>query len=65
MTIILFLLDTSGSMNQRTYTGTTLLDVAKGAVELFMKVSEPRFLAYLARHNRMNKIPVSVRPSVR
>lgn len=38
MTIIVFLVDTSASMNQRTYTGTTLLDVAKGAVETFMKI---------------------------
>ena len=38
MTIIVFLVDTSASMNQRTYLGTTLLDVAKGAVETFMKV---------------------------
>ncbi|XP_064638509.1 integrator complex subunit 6-like [Lineus longissimus] len=37
MTIILFLIDTSASMNQRTYLGTSFLDVAKGAVELFMK----------------------------
>lgn len=27
-------------MNQRTYLGTTFLDVAKGAVEIFMKVKE-------------------------
>ena len=40
MTIIVFLVDTSASMNQRTYLGTTLLDVAKGAVETFMKVIE-------------------------
>lgn len=38
MTIILFLVDTSSSMNQRTYIGTTLIDVAKGAVETFMKI---------------------------
>lgn len=38
MPILLFLLDTSASMNQRTYLGTTFLDVAKGAVEIFMKV---------------------------
>uniref|UniRef100_A0A8C7Z3I7 Integrator complex subunit 6 like n=1 Tax=Oryzias sinensis TaxID=183150 RepID=A0A8C7Z3I7_9TELE len=30
--------DTSASMNQRTYLGTTYLDVAKGAVEVFMKL---------------------------
>uniref|UniRef100_H3BYE9 Integrator complex subunit 6 like n=1 Tax=Tetraodon nigroviridis TaxID=99883 RepID=H3BYE9_TETNG len=38
MPILLFLLDTSASMNQRTYLGTTFLDVAKGAVEIFMKL---------------------------
>uniref|UniRef100_A0A1A8KQK1 DEAD/H (Asp-Glu-Ala-Asp/His) box polypeptide 26B n=1 Tax=Nothobranchius kuhntae TaxID=321403 RepID=A0A1A8KQK1_NOTKU len=38
MPILLFLLDTSASMNQRTYLGTTFLDVAKGAVEVFMKL---------------------------
>ncbi len=38
MTIIVFLVDTSGSMNQRTYSGMSLLDTAKGAVETFMKV---------------------------
>ncbi|AWP12441.1 putative integrator complex subunit 6-like [Scophthalmus maximus] len=31
-------IDTSASMNQRTYLGTTYLDVAKGAVEVFMKL---------------------------
>lgn len=40
MTIILFLVDTSASMNQRTYLGTTLIDIAKAAVENFMKVNE-------------------------
>ncbi|XP_005810983.1 integrator complex subunit 6 [Xiphophorus maculatus] len=38
MPILVFLLDTSASMNQRTYLGTTFLDVAKGAVEIFMKL---------------------------
>lgn len=39
MTIILFLIDTSSSMNQRTYLGArpTLLDVAKDTVEKFLK----------------------------
>ncbi|CAG5127720.1 unnamed protein product [Candidula unifasciata] len=37
MTIIVFLVDTSASMNQRTYLGTALIDVAKAAVESFMK----------------------------
>ncbi len=39
MTIVLFLLDTSASMAQKTYTGTSLLDVAKAAVETFLKVT--------------------------
>ncbi|ESO86410.1 hypothetical protein LOTGIDRAFT_179396 [Lottia gigantea] len=38
MTIILFLVDTSASMNQRTYLGTAFIDVAKAAVETFMKI---------------------------
>ena len=38
MGIILFLVDTSASMNQRTYLGTSYLDVAKGAIDTFMKV---------------------------
>lgn len=40
MTIIVFLIDTSASMNQRAYLGgrPTLLDVAKSAVETFVKV---------------------------
>ncbi|XP_053615306.1 integrator complex subunit 6 [Plodia interpunctella] len=42
MTIIVFLIDTSASMNQRAYLGgrPTLLDVAKGAVETFVKVRQ-------------------------
>lgn len=49
MPILLFLIDTSASMNQRTYLGTTYLDIAKGAVEIFMKVKHnftPTFSAY-------------------
>ncbi|XP_078544704.1 integrator complex subunit 6-like isoform X2 [Lissotriton helveticus] len=38
MPIILFLIDSSASMNQRTYLGTSYLDIAKGAVEIFMKL---------------------------
>lgn len=40
MTIIVFLIDTSASMNQRAYLGgrPKLLDIAKGAVETFVKV---------------------------
>nr|CAD7256823.1 unnamed protein product [Timema shepardi]CAD7569371.1 unnamed protein product [Timema californicum] len=42
MTIIVFLIDTSASMNQRAYLGgrPTLMDVAKGAVETFVKVRQ-------------------------
>lgn len=42
MTIIVFLIDTSASMCQRAYLGSrpTLLDVAKGAVETFVKVRQ-------------------------
>lgn len=40
MPILLFLIDTSASMNQRTDLGTSYLDIAKGAVELFLKVKE-------------------------
>lgn len=42
MTIIVFLIDTSASMYQRAYLGgrPTLLDVAKGAVETFVKVRQ-------------------------
>ncbi len=41
MTIIVFLIDTSASMNQRAYLGgrPKLLDIAKGAVETFVKVN--------------------------
>lgn len=40
MTKIVFLIDTSASMNQRAYLGgrPKLLDIAKGAVETFVKV---------------------------
>ncbi|XP_022093387.1 integrator complex subunit 6-like isoform X2 [Acanthaster planci] len=38
MPLLVFLVDTSASMNQRTHLGTTLLDIAKGAVEIFMKL---------------------------
>uniref|UniRef100_A0A8C3RF02 Integrator complex subunit 6 like n=1 Tax=Cyanoderma ruficeps TaxID=181631 RepID=A0A8C3RF02_9PASS len=43
MPILLFLIDTSASMNQRAYLGTSYLDIAKGAVEIFMKVSARRW----------------------
>lgn len=38
MGIILFLVDTSASMNQKTYLGASYLDVAKVAIETFLKV---------------------------
>lgn len=38
MGIVLFLVDTSASMNQKTYLGASYLDVAKVAVETFLKV---------------------------
>uniref|UniRef100_A0A2K6T1F9 VWFA domain-containing protein n=1 Tax=Saimiri boliviensis boliviensis TaxID=39432 RepID=A0A2K6T1F9_SAIBB len=38
MPILLFLVDTSASMNQRTDLGPSYLDIAKGAVELFLKL---------------------------
>jgi len=49
MTIIVFLVDTSASMNQRAYLGgrPTMIDVAKGAVESFVKVFIECFLLEL------------------
>eukprot|EP00036_Acanthoecidae_sp_10tr_P022994 CAMPEP_0206316692 /NCGR_PEP_ID=MMETSP0106_2-20121207/16230_1 /ASSEMBLY_ACC=CAM_ASM_000206 /TAXON_ID=81532 /ORGANISM="Acanthoeca-like sp., Strain 10tr" /LENGTH=190 /DNA_ID=CAMNT_0053748219 /DNA_START=62 /DNA_END=630 /DNA_ORIENTATION=+ len=38
MVLCAFVLDTSGSMNQRTTNGTTYLDRAKGAIEQFIKM---------------------------
>ncbi|XP_076029735.1 integrator complex subunit 6 isoform X2 [Oratosquilla oratoria] len=42
MTIIVFLIDTSASMNQRLFIGArpTMLDLAKGAVESFVKLRQ-------------------------
>jgi len=42
MTIIVFLVDTSASMQQRAFVSgrSTLLDVAKGAVEFFVKLRQ-------------------------
>ncbi|XP_046852731.1 integrator complex subunit 6-like [Xenia sp. Carnegie-2017] len=40
MGIILFLVDTSASMSQRTFLGTTLIDIGKGAVETFIKLRQ-------------------------
>lgn len=38
MTIILFVVDTSASMNQRSNAGGSLLDMAKAAIESIFKV---------------------------
>lgn len=42
MTIIVFLVDTSASMQQRAFVSgrSTLLDIAKGAVEFFVKLRQ-------------------------
>ena len=58
MTIIVFLVDTSASMNQRTYMGTTLLDVTKGAVETFMKVSLSCFVISIDNPNTVFRLLV-------
>ena len=47
MQTVLFLIDNSASMNQKCYLGTTLLDVAKGAVETFIKQRANRTDKYL------------------
>ena len=44
MVLLAFLIDTSASMNQRTCLGTSYLDLAKGAVESFIKVSTQKKL---------------------
>ena len=38
MVVIVFLVDTSASMNQKTAQGTSYLDLAKNAIFTFMKV---------------------------
>lgn len=60
MPILVFLLDTSASMNQRTYLGTTYLDIAKGAVEVFMKVKNdftPTFFSKCVPYYGKNRVP--------
>ncbi|VDO53355.1 unnamed protein product [Onchocerca flexuosa] len=37
MTIVVFLIDSSASMAQKTYQGTSMLDVARSIVELVLK----------------------------
>ena len=38
MTLVAFVVDTSASMNAKTANGTSVLDVAKNAVDSFIKV---------------------------
>ena len=38
MPVIVFIIDNSASMNQTTYLGTSYLDLAKSAIENFLKV---------------------------
>lgn len=45
---MLFLVDTSASMAQKCYLGTSLLDFAKAAVETFLKVNRCRRLGVVA-----------------
>lgn len=54
MTVIVFLLDNSESMNQRTIQGTSLLDDAKFAIELFFKVCLYNFLVFVYRIELIN-----------
>lgn len=56
MPILLFLLDTSASMNQRTYLGTTYLDVAKGAVEVFMKVKNDLTPTFFSKYAPLHSL---------
>lgn len=49
MTILVFLVDTSLSMGQRSYQGCSLVDVAKTIIDSTLKVRLPRFLTFVAR----------------
>jgi hypothetical protein len=44
--LVVWVLDTSASMNQRAHGGLTLLDCAKSAMEHFIKVLLPRSPPY-------------------
>lgn len=44
--LVVWVLDTSASMNQRAHGGLTLLDCAKSAIEHFIKVCLPRSPPY-------------------
>ena len=38
MPVIVFIVDNSASMNQKTYLGTSYLDIAKSSIENFLKI---------------------------
>ncbi|KAB1267747.1 Integrator complex subunit 6, partial [Camelus dromedarius] len=61
MPILLFLIDTSASMNQRSHLGTTYLDTAKGAVETFMKVPTDRARRRRPRPGSPGSVPGTLR----
>ncbi|KAK0403250.1 hypothetical protein QR680_016810 [Steinernema hermaphroditum] len=54
MTIILFLVDSSASMGQKTYLGTTYLDAARTAIELFWKMRQKDPISKGDRYMLMN-----------
>ena len=57
--VIVFLVDNSSSMNQSTYLGTSLLDIAKNAVESFIKI---RNRDNSGRHDRYILVNFDERP---
>ena len=57
--VIVFLVDTSSSMNQLSYQGTSLLDIAKNAVESFIKI---RNRDNSGRHDRYILVNFDERP---
>ena len=57
--VIVFLVDSSASMNQVTYLGTSLLDIAKNAVESFIKI---RNRDSSGRHDRYILVNFDERP---
>ena len=61
MTIIVFLVDTSASMQQKAFVSgrSTLLDVAKGAVEFFVKMRQksPGEKRETRRHSFRFRVP--------
>lgn len=68
MPVLLFLIDTSASMNQRSHLGTSYLDIAKGAVETFLKVNEYTPLLHtltLLKTYKKNCVSVRFSPQLR